>query len=149
MYSLWRLFAEYFDRILAFIAIVIAAIAMIDVRRLFKELETRDRHTEARIHKAVLKELLTHAASFAAFFRAAQFITFFPEQPDRETAIALLTTFHTQKLIAPDAKPEELAKLRQETREQIERESAAWAQLMIDSGIGKLKDGWEFNKESK
>jgi len=147
--SLWHLFAEHLDRILAFVAIVIAAIAIIDVRRLFKELETRDKDTEGRIHKAVLKEFLTHAASFAAFFRAAQFIAFFPEQPDRETAIAILTTFHTQKLIASDAKPEDLAKLRQETREQIEREAEVWAKLMIDSGIGELKEGWEFNKEFK
>jgi hypothetical protein len=145
--SHWHFFAEYLDRILALIAIVIASIAMLDVRRLFEELEARDRHTEERIHNAVLKELLTHAASFAAFYRAAQFITFFPEQPDKDTAIALLTTFRTQQLLAPDAKPEELAQLRQETREQIEKESAAWAQLIIDSGIGELKDGWKINKE--
>ena len=68
---------------------------------------------------------------------------------DNETSIALLAAFHTQKQIAPEAKPVELARLRQETREQIAREASAWAQLMIDSGIGRLKDGWDFNSQSK
>jgi hypothetical protein len=37
-------------------------------------------------------------------------------------------------VIAPEAKPEELATFRKQTREQIEREAAAWANLMVDSG---------------
>src|SRR6266481_965909 len=89
-----------FDRFLALVAIllalfgiVIAAIAMWDVRRLFKELESRDKNTEHRVRQAVLKELLTATASFGTFSRAAQFIDFYPGQPDRATAIAMLMAF--------------------------------------------------------
>lgn len=108
------------DRILSCVAIVIATVAMIDVRRLFKELEKRDKNTEERIRTAVLKELLSATASFATFSRAAQFIDFHRGQPDRETAIAMLMAFRLQQLIAPDAKKEDLAELRKTTRKQIE-----------------------------
>ena len=145
-----------FDRFLALVAIllalvgiVVAAVAMWDVRRLFKELESRDKNAEQRVRQAVLKELLTVTASFATFSRAAQFIDFHPGQPDKDTAIAMLMAFRIQQLIAPDAKKEEFAELRKTTRNQVEKEAAVWAQTIIDSGLGKLKDGWEFNQPSK
>ena len=145
-----------FDRFLALVAIllalvgiVIAAVAMWDVRRLFKELESRDKNTEHQVRQGVLKELLTATASFATFSRAAQFIDFYPGQPDRATAIAMLMAFRIQQLIAPDAKKEDLAELRKTTRNQLEKEAAEWAQTITSSGIGKMKDDWEFNHPPK
>jgi superfamily I DNA/RNA helicase len=134
------------DRVLALIAIVVATIAIIDVRRLFQELEERDRNTENKVRQAVLKELLTHCASIATFFRAAQFIDFYENQPDRETAVAMLMAFRLQQLIAPDAKPEELAELRQKTRDKMENSSREYAQLIIKNGLGKFKPGWDFGE---
>jgi hypothetical protein len=78
------------DRV-ALIAIVVAAVAMIDVRRLFKELESRDKNIETRIRQ----ELLTHFASYATFAYASQFIDFTQGQPDKEASIAMLQTFHS------------------------------------------------------
>jgi len=90
---------DHADRMLALVAIVIAAFAIWDVHKLFTELEKRDKDTESRVRKAVLKELLTFTASVATYSRAAQFIEFYEGQPDRETAVvaneaaALLTDY--------------------------------------------------------
>jgi hypothetical protein len=141
--------ANHLDRILSFAAIAIAVIAMLDVRSLFKELERRDRDTEQKVRQGVLKELLTHTASFATFSRAAQFIDFNAGQPEKQTAIAMLMAFRLQQLIAPEATKEELAELRRTTRNQIEQESKEWAETIIASGLGKLKDGWDISQDPK
>jgi hypothetical protein len=146
---MWYWIVNHADRILSLIAIGIATVAMIDVRRLFKELEKRDKNTLEMARTAVLKELLSATASFATFSRAAQFIDFYPGQPDKDTAIAMLMAFRIQQLIAPDGKKEEFAELRKTTRKQVEKEAGIWAQIIIDSGLGKLKDGWESNQDQK
>ena len=74
---------------------------MYDVRHLFRKLAERDRTAEERVRLSVLRELLTHTVSFAAFFRAAQAVEFAPLQPDRETSIAILMAFRIQQLLAP------------------------------------------------
>jgi hypothetical protein len=130
---------EYLDRILAFIAIVIAVIAMVDVRGLFKELERRDNDTENRIRR----EMLTHFASQATFAFAAQFIDFNEGEMGAEASISMLQAFHTQKLLAPNATAEELNELRKTTREQVGKEAVEWARLIVASGGGKMRDGWD------
>jgi hypothetical protein len=142
-------FVHNLDRILSFLAIVIATIAILDVRHLFQKLAARDTQTENRVRQAVLKELLTHAASFATFSRAAQFVEFYGTQPDKQASIAILMAFRFQELLTPNTTREQLAELRKTTRDQIEKESAVWAQMMIDSGVGKMKEGWEFAKSAK
>ena len=117
---------------------------MYDVRHLFRKLAERDRTAEERVRLSVLRELLTHTVSFAAFFRAAQAVEFAPLQPDRETSIAMLMAFRIQQLLAPNASREELATLRQTTREQIEEGARGYAEMIINSGFGRLKDGIEF-----
>jgi hypothetical protein len=111
-----------------------------------KELQERDRNTEKKVQQAVLQELLTHTSSFAAFSRAAQFIDFDEGQPDKQTAIAMLMSFRLQQLIAPDAKQEELARLRKTTRATMEETSRAYAETIISSGLGTLKDGWSLSQ---
>jgi hypothetical protein len=137
---------SHLDRILAFVAIVIAAVAMVDVRRLFKALEERDRNTEKNVRHAVLIELLTHTSSFAAFSRAAQFIDFNAGQPDKQTAIAMLMSFHFEQLLAPDPTMEGLAHLRKTARDKMEQVAREYAETIISSGVGKLKDGWDLGQ---
>jgi hypothetical protein len=135
---------NHLDRILSLIAIVIAAIAIVDVRRLFNELEKRDRNTEERVRQAFLRELLTHTSSFAAWSRAAQYIDFDKGQPDKQTAIAMLMSFRIEQLLAPkNATPPQLDQLRKDARNKMEETSKVYAQTIISAGIGKLKDGWK------
>jgi|SRR5277367_3946844 len=137
---------DHADRMLALVAIVIAAFAIWDVHKLFTELEKRDKDTESRVRKAVLKELLTFTASVATYSRAAQFIEFYEGQPDRETAVAMLVAFKIQQLISPDGTKEQFSELRKTTRRQLEEAARGYAETIISSGLGKLKDGWNFAK---
>jgi hypothetical protein len=135
----WHWTLEHLDRIFSIIAIVIATFAIIDVRKLFKELERRDKNTETRIRQ----ELLTHFASHATFAFAAQFIDFAEGQPGAEASIAMLQTFHTQKLLAPNATKEELNELRVKTRNDMGKEAVEWARLIVASGGGAMKPDWD------
>jgi hypothetical protein len=117
------------DRILSFIAIVIAVIATRDVRNLF-------RTTEKRARTAILRELNNCGASMSAFYRACQYIQFHPGELDRESAALLFATFRVQ-LLAPKATKEELSE-RQKTWMTRAR---GYMELLISSGIGRLKDG--------
>ena len=130
---------QHLDRILATAAILIAAYAILDVRKLFKELERRDKNTETRVRQ----EMLTHFASRATFAFAAQFINFDEGQMGSEASIALLQAFHMQQLLAPKATSKELAELRRQTREQVNREAVEYARLIVSSGLGKMKEGWD------
>jgi len=134
----WTL--EHLDRILAFIAIIISAVAILDVHKLFKELEKRDKNTETRIRQ----EMLTHFASRATFAYAAQFIDFADGELGPEASIALLQTFHTQKLLAPNASNEELNALRKKTREDVSKEAVEWARMIVGQRGGTMKPGWDF-----
>lgn len=133
------------DRIIAFAAIIISCVAIWDVHRLFQHQEKRDEATEKRVHEAVLRELKVYTLSYAAFYRATQFIEFFPTQPDRETSIAMLWTFRLQELLFPNGTPEEMKKLRKISRDQMELASRDYAEMLIKSGLGKLKEGFELN----
>src|ERR1700683_165334 len=111
--EIWRLFEGNLDRIFAVIAIVIATYAILDVRKLFKELNRRDENTETRIRQ----EVLTHFASYATFSYAAQFIDFVKGQPDKDACIAMLKAFHTLKLLNPNLTREQAGQLRKDTRD--------------------------------
>jgi hypothetical protein len=136
---------EHLDRIVAFIAVIIAVIAMVDVRRLFKELEARDKNTETRIRQ----EMLTHFASRATFAYAAQFINFKDGELGPEASIALLQAFHTQQLLSPKATKEQLAAARQEMREKIGKEAVDWARMIVAQGGGTMKEGWDLPTDAK
>lgn len=143
MHSLWTWTIEHLDRIISLIAILIAAYAILDVRKLFKELQRRDKSTETQIRQ----QMLTHFASRATFAFAAQFINFTEGQMGSEASIALLQAFHMQQLLAPDATKEQHAALRQQTREQINREAVDYARLIIATGLGTLKPGWDLPEQ--
>src|ERR1022692_3507032 len=118
------------DRISSFIAIVIAAIAILDVRNLF-------RTTEERARTAILRELNNYGASMSAFYRACQYIEFLPGELDRDSAALLFATFHVQQLLAPKATKEELSGYRKNARNQVDEVARAYMELLISSGIAK------------
>jgi hypothetical protein len=134
--ALWWV-ANHLDRVLAFAAVIISTVAMVDVRHLFKALEKRDKNTEDRARHAVVTELLTHTASLAAYSRAAQFIEFYEDQPDRATAIAMLMSFRLEQLLSPDATKEGLAYLLKTARDKIEKTAGEYGADIVASGIGK------------
>jgi hypothetical protein len=123
------------DRILSFIAIVIAAIAILDVRHLF-------RTTQERARTAILRELNNYGASMSAFYRACQYIEFHPGELDRESAALLFATFRVQQLLAPKATKEELSGRQKATRKDVDDAARGYMELLISSGIGRLKGGY-------
>lgn len=139
----------HLDRLLALIAIVIATYAIWDVRKLFKELERRDQNTEKRVRIAVINELMTHVLSFAAFFRATQHVVLDPKEPDRVTAVMILSAFRLQQLLFPEASKEELNQLQKNTRSQVEETAKGYAEMLISSQMGDFKDGWGFSQPTK
>lgn len=143
MCAAWYWSLDHLDRIFSIVAIVIATFAILDVRKLFRELEKRDKNTEMRIRQ----ELLTHFVSHATFAFAAQFIDFADGELGPEASIALLRTFHTQKLLAPKATKEELNALQKKTRDDVSKEAVEWARLIVASGGGTMKPGWDFPPE--
>jgi hypothetical protein len=146
MLAVWYWIVDHLDRILALIAMVIAAYAIWDVRKLFNELERRDQNTEKRVRLAVINELMTHVLSFAAFFRATQHMVLDPKEPDRVTAVTILAAFRLQQLLFLDASKEELNQLQKNTRSQVEETAKGYAEMLISSEMGKFKDGWDFSK---
>jgi hypothetical protein len=123
------------DRILSLIAIVIAVIAIRDVRHLF-------RTTEERARTAILHELNNYGASMSAFYRACQAIDFQPGELDRESAALLFATFRVQQLLAPNATRQELSELQKATRKNVDDAALGYVELLISSGIGRLKNGY-------
>jgi hypothetical protein len=130
----WYWILTHTDRILSLVAIVIAVIAIRDVRHLF-------RTTEERARTAILQELNNYGASMCAFYRACQYIEFHPGELDREGAALLFATFRVQQLLAPKATKEELAELRKNIRNNVDKAAREYMDLLISSDIGKLKDG--------
>jgi hypothetical protein len=145
LYAGWQGVVDNLDRIFSVIAIIIATYAIWDVRKLFKEVEARDKNTETRLRQ----ELLTHFASYATFAYASQFIDFVEGQPGKEASVAILQTFHTQKLLAPNATKAELTDLQKKTRSQIAKEAVEWARLMVTCGLGTMKEGWGLPSEGE
>jgi hypothetical protein len=123
---------SYADRILALIAIVIAVIAITDVRHLF-------RTTEERARIAILRELNNYGASMSAFYRACEDVEFRPGELNRDSAGLLFATFRIQQLLAPKATKVELAELRKTTRKGVDEAAHEYRELLISSGIANPK----------
>jgi hypothetical protein len=135
MGAAWYWIVLHVDRILSFIAIVIAAVAMYDVRHLF-------RTTEERARKAILRELNNYGASMSAFYRACQYLDFHPSELNRESAALLFATFRVQQLLAPEATKEQLSATQKATRRDVDKMAKEYMKLLISSDIAKLKDGY-------
>jgi hypothetical protein len=131
----WYWILNHADRILSFIAIVIAVVAMLDVRHLF-------RTTEERARTAILRELNNYGASMSAFYRACQYIDFHPGELDRESAALLFATFRIQQLLAPNANKEDLSARQKATRRDVDDAARGYMEMLVSSGIGRLKAGY-------
>jgi hypothetical protein len=131
----WYWILNHADRIISLVAIVIAVIAIYDVRHLFRTTQERDR-------TAILRELNNYGASMSAFYRACQYLEFRPGELDRESAALLFATFRIQQLLSPNATKEELSELQKSTRNDVDKTARGYMDLLISSDICKLKDGW-------
>jgi hypothetical protein len=128
------------DRSLTIIALLVGIGAVIRVEYLFEKLYKRERY----IKNAVLDEFITALHSYSAFARAMQFVEMNPTDLTKDSAFALFTVFEFQKRRYPDAKPEEMNALRKKTRDEVENSARGYAEMLIKSGQGRLKDGFDF-----
>ena len=78
----------------------------------------------------------------SAFYRACQYIEFYPGEFDKESAALMFATFHVQKLLAPMATKEELSERQKAMRNEADDVARGYMELLISSGIAKLKDGY-------
>jgi len=145
MVGIWHWVLSNMDRVLAFIAIVIAVVAMVDVRRLFRELERRDETTEDRVRKALLEELGIHVRSCAAFFRACQYLDFKPLELNRQSAVLMLMAFHFRQGLKPNLSKDEQSQVQKKMNSEMEKTAKTYAKTLIASGSATLKPGLEFD----
>jgi hypothetical protein len=133
-----------FDRILATVAIVLGVSGIWRAEHLFKKVNGRaDGMTEE-----FLRQAITVVMSYASFTRALQGVELLPAELREDGAFALLTTFHLQKLLhGSKFTADQLAELRALTRKQLEKSAREDAQLLMRSGLGRLKEGVELNPE--
>jgi len=133
-----------FDRILATVAIVVGVVGIWRAEHLFKRLNKRaDKMTENFLLSAI-----RIVVSYASFTKALQAVELPPTELPKDGAFALLTSFYFQQVLHSEKfKPEELNDLRKSTRHQVEIGARDYAEMLIKSGLGKLKDGVEFNPD--
>jgi len=134
-----------FDRILATVAIVVGVVGIWRAEHLFKRLNNRaDKMTEDFLRSAT-----TILVSYASFTRALQAGVELPAtELAKDGAFALLTSFYFQQVLhAGKLRPEEFSDLRKSTRAQVETGARDYAEMLIKSGLGKLKEGVEFNPD--
>ena len=67
----------------------------------------------------------------------------------KDGAFALFTVFRIHQLLYPKATPEQMAALRKKTRDAAEIGAREYAEMLIKSGQGKFRDGFEFNDPTK
>lgn len=134
---------------LSVFAIILGVAGIWRAEYLFKKLNRALEHLVDTVRKDALRETITIAASYAAFTRSLQAVELDPMQLPQDGAFALLTAFHLQKLRNPQFTPEEFATLRSDTRRNVEKTARTYADLLVGSGLGKLKKGIELSDPSK
>ena len=60
-----------------------------------------------------------------------------------ESAILLLMAFRIQQMLHPEMSKEDQEQLRKSTREKLERTAREYAQMIVGSNQGKVKEGYE------
>jgi hypothetical protein len=128
------------DRLLSIAAIVIGLGALIRVEYLFEILYRLEQY----IKNVILNEFITTLHSYSAFARAIQFVEMNPMDLTKDSAFALFTVFELQKRRYPDGRSEEMNALRKKTRDEVETAARGYAEMLVKSGQGKLKDGFGF-----
>ena len=135
-----------FDRALAAVAIVLGVIGFWRSEQPFSELNKRaDTMTEE-----FLRMVMTITVSYASFTKALTGVELDSIELPENGAFALLTSFYLkQQLHAERFTQEKLAELRNDTRHQVEIGAREYAEMLIKSGLGRLRDGVEFNPKLK
>jgi hypothetical protein len=133
------------DRCLAVAAIVVGLGALLRVEWLFERLYKREKY----IKQIILEESVTILQSYTAFSRAMQAVEINPLDLPKDSAFAMFTVFYLQKRLYPSASPEAMAALQKRTRNEAEIAARGYAQMLIASGQGKLREGFEFNEPNK
>jgi hypothetical protein len=133
-----------FDRVLATVAIVLGAAGIWRAEFLFERLNKRaDKMTEEFLRSAT-----TIVVSYASFTRALLGVELLPTELSKDGAFALLTSFYLQQTLHRDKfTPGQLSELRKLTREQVEKGARDYAEMLVKGGLGKMKDGLEFNPD--
>lgn len=127
------------DRGLAIFAIVVGVGGILRAEWLFEKLYKREKH----IREALLREANTVLLSYASFSRALQGLDLDPAEMRKDGAFAALTSYHFQQLLHGSTfTPQQLAELRQLTREQIEKQAVVFAEQFIAAGIGNSRTVW-------
>lgn len=133
-----------FDRVLASVAILVGVVGIWRGEYLFERLNKRaDKMTEEFLRSAT-----TVTVSYASFARALLGVELFSEELPKDGAFALLTSFYFQQMLhSSKFTPEQLSELRKQTRKQVEVGARDYAEMLVKSGLGKMKDGVEFNPD--
>jgi hypothetical protein len=131
------------DRFWAIFAIVLGLAGIARSDYLFHKLYKR----AERARRDVLKEMETVLLSYAAFSRAMQFLDLAPQELSQDGAFALLTSFYVQQQLHHGSAFAELAQIRKNTRNQMEKSAREYGEMLIKSGLATLKAGCDFNKE--
>jgi len=133
-----------FDRVLASVAILIGVWGILRAEHLFERLNKR----AATMTEEFLRSAATIAVSYASFARALLGVELFSEELPKDGAFALLTSFYFQQVLhSGKFTPEQLGELRKQTRRQVELGARDYAEMLVKSGLGKMKDGVEFNPD--
>ena len=123
------------------VAIMFGAAGIWRAEYLFRQLDKNLNHLIEEMKKDALQHATTVAASYAAFTRALQAIELDPKQLPKDGAFALLTSFYFQNKLNPGMAPEDLTRLHKNTRQTVEKIAREHVNLLLMSGMGKMKDG--------
>jgi len=135
--------------VLGVVAIVLGVIGIWRAEHLFKKLDANLTNLLENLKKNTLREAITVVTSYAAFTRALQAVDLDPMELPKDGAFALLTCFHLQKLVNTHLTPEELSALHKLDRENVDKAAYGYVDLLIKSGMGKMKPDVELNIPSR
>lgn len=128
---------------LSTVAIILGVFGIWRAEHLFKKLDRNLQHLVHSMKNNILAEMLTVTNSYVAFTRALQVVELDPLELPKDAAFALLTRFHLNQLLHPNLAPQESAAFRKSARESVDTTARDYVRLLIDSGIGKRKEGVE------
>lgn len=122
-------------------AIVLGVVGIWRAESLFRRLETTLEHLIVTMKNQVLDSMITVTGSYASFRRAMQVVEIPPDELPEDAAFALLTSFHFQSVRFANAKPEDLSKLRKDTRAKVDTDAKGYVQMLLSSRMARKRPG--------
>lgn len=139
----------FFADPLSTFAILLGVVGIWRAEALFRKLDSTLEHLIATMKVQVLDSAITVTASYAAFQRALQAVEILSGELPKDAAFALFTAFHFQSLRFANAKPEDIAKLRKDTRANVDKDARGYVQMLLASGLAKKKPGVDLVDDTK